>query len=361
MSGIFLSAVAIYATRKSFLFFHQKFFFQCIVRHAGGAAEYRKIVAECLKRDTEDLIREFQEFSQSVPKKFQNQVNCENSSGDYLQNCKNAFECYDCFDLEDAKYLTESVAVKDSMDLCMHDKDIELCYEMSSGGETNFNAKFCFIGCATSNSDYLYSCFYLSDSFGCDGFHSKQTNCILNKKYSKNDYGARRTKILQHMKENGEYGEFFPLELALHPYNLSTAFDYFPLTRQQALQRGCQWMDKDPANYQAASCILPLSIREVPDSIVKEILACQAIKSGDSNCGKNYRIIQQELNLSRKINQPLSKFCSDCRQLQLQSLKNPRKLYARACAKCQVSIQTTYAPDRPEIVYCEKCYLKELY
>ncbi len=324
-------------------------------------AEYKKIVAAYLKRNPDDLAREFQEFNQTIPKKFQTQMNCENSSGDYLQNCKNTLESYDCFDIEDSKYLVECVTVKDSMDLCMHDKEIELCYEMSSGGESNFNTKFCFFSCAAPNSQYLYSCFYLSDSFGCDGFHAKQSHCILNKKYSKEEYAAMKARMIEHMKKAQEYGEFFPLELALHPYNVSVAADYFPLTKEEALAKNCVWQDKDPAHYQAATCVLPLSIEDVPDSITKEILACQAVKSDGQICGKNYRIIQQELNLSRKIGVPLSTFCPDCRQLALQKLKNTRKLWQRKCAKCGTGIETTYSPDRPKKVYCEKCYLAEVY
>jgi len=30
-------------------------------------------------------------------------------------------------------------------------------------------------------------------------------------------------------------------------------------------------------------------------------------------------------------------------------------------AKCSKSIQTSYSPERPEIVYCEQCYLQEIY
>jgi len=42
-------------------------------------------------------------------------------------------------------------------------------------------------------------------------------------------------------------------------------------------------------------------------------------------------------------------------------LKNPRKLYIRNCDKCGKEMKTTYAPERPEIVYCENCYNKEVY
>ena len=29
--------------------------------------------------------------------------------------------------------------------------------------------------------------------------------------------------------------------------------------------------------------------------------------------------------------------------------------------KCDVEFETSYAPDRPEIIYCEKCYQQEVY
>jgi hypothetical protein len=29
--------------------------------------------------------------------------------------------------------------------------------------------------------------------------------------------------------------------------------------------------------------------------------------------------------------------------------------------KCKVEFETSYAPERPEIIYCEKCYQREVY
>jgi CxxC-x17-CxxC domain-containing protein len=43
------------------------------------------------------------------------------------------------------------------------------------------------------------------------------------------------------------------------------------------------------------------------------------------------------------------------------NLGNPRKLFTRICDKCGKEIQTIYAPERKEIVYCENCYNKEIY
>ena len=48
------------------------------------------------------------------------------------------------------------------------------------------------------------------------------------------------------------------------------------------------------------------------------------------------------------------------------------KLWERTCMcdkkdhlhgekKCEIEFETSYSPDRPEIVYCEKCYQQEVY
>ncbi len=166
----------------------------CFKNKQYSKEDYEKILAEYKNKDQNEIDREFQEFNKSIPKKAQIQLNCENSTGDYLYNCKNAIECSDCFDTEDSKYLVECAGVKDSMDLTIHDKEIELCYEMSTGGEKNYNSKFSYCVVASPNSDYLYSCFYLSDSFGCDGFHARAKNCILNKQYSKEEYEQLKEK-----------------------------------------------------------------------------------------------------------------------------------------------------------------------
>jgi len=56
----------------------------------------------------------------------------------------------------------------------------------------------------------------------------------------------------------------------------------------------------------------------------------------------------------------------DQRHKERMALRNPRKLYDRKCMcpTCKTPdapMYTTYAPDRPETVYCEECYQKEVY
>jgi Zn ribbon nucleic-acid-binding protein len=99
---------------------------------------------------------------------------------------------------------------------------------------------------------------------------------------------------------------------------------------------------------------IPARIEDIPDVICGEILACR-------KCGKNYKIIPQELKIVREKKLPLPAHCPDCRLEARLGTRNPRKLWQRSCAKCGEDIQTTYPPKRPEIIYCEECYLKEVY
>jgi len=74
-----------------------------------------------------------------------------------------------------------------------------------------------------------------------------------------------------------------------------------------------------------------------------------------------FRIIPQELEFYRKHNIPIPKKHPNQRYLERIKLRSPRKLFTRICDKCGKEIQTIYASERPEIVYCENCYNKEIY
>jgi len=319
---------------------------------------YADILRQYRQTSPEDLQAEFAAFDVTVPKRAQIQLNCEGSTGTYLSNCRNAMNCSDCFNVEDSSYIFECEGVKDSMDLASHDKDIELCYEMSSGGEKNYLTRFSYCTIASPRSLYLSSCFYQSDCFGCDGLHARGKHCILNKQYSKEEYETLVPKIIEHMRKTQEYGEFFPVERSLYAYNDSVASDFFPLTKQDAEKRGWRWKEERDDMPKADKVIparkLPDSIDDVPDDILNWVIKCEAT-------GRPFRVIKQELDFYRKMRLPVSHFHPDERHRRLMAQRNPRKLWKRACAKCGKEMETTYAPDRPEIVYCESCYLKEVY
>jgi len=86
--------------------------------------------------------------------------------------------------------------------------------------------------------------------------------------------------------------------------------------------------------------------------------------------GKPFKIISQELAFYIENKIPIPTKHSETRYKQLFKLRNPRKLYHRQCmceetghgheGRCPNEFETTYAPDRPEKVYCESCYQKSI-
>jgi len=99
---------------------------------------------------------------------------------------------------------------------------------------------------------------------------------------------------------------------------------------------------------------LPDSLEDIPDDVLNWAIRC-------TETGRPYRIQKMELGLHRTMHLPLPKLHPDIRYGQRMKLRQPRLLWKRHCAKCNQSIQTAYSPENPQIVYCEECYLKEVY
>jgi len=160
-----------------------------------------------------------------------------------------------------------------------------------------------------------------------------------------------------------KYGEFFPIEFSFFAYNKTFAQEYFPLTKEQALEQGYGWYNRPKSKHQPTikANSLPNDIKEVNKSILKEVIECKNVLSGCIGTGV-FRIIPQELEFYKKHNISLPRFCPECRYQERIKQRNPMKLYHRQCMKkgCKKTFETTYAPNRKEIVYCEKCYLKEV-
>jgi hypothetical protein len=322
-------------------------------------AEYEKMKKGFELNDS-NKVRELEgkvgEFFMGQINKALEQENNQNCLGNHLYNSKNSSYCFDSKDLEDCKYCARlSLSVKSSMDYNSWGDKAELVYQCSSCGDNIYNLKFCTT-CTTNVSDceYCDSCCNSRDLFGCAGLNHKKY-CILNVQYTKEEYEALKAKIIEHMKKSGEYGEFFPNDICTFAYNESIAPAYFPLTKEDTLKKGYKWTEKESFNhYQGKAAAVEDKIEDVSDEATKDILQCRI-------CSKNYRIIPQELKFHRFNNIPLPKDCPDCRYEKRMEKRQPIKIWDRKCGKCNADIKTTYAPDRAEIVYCESCYLKEVY
>jgi len=248
----------------------------------------------------------------------------------------------DTIDSEDARYCFTAGKFKDCYDCIHNGVGLELGYETFTSVGYNLLFNRDSFSLSTTNLLYCSECNGVADCFGCVGLHNKEQYCIFNKQYSKNDYEILTGKIIEHMMQIGEWGEFFPIQISSFGYNETIAYEYFPVTKEKALAREWKWHEEEVKNF---------------SSVVakdKDILLCEV-------SGKPYKIIPQELKFYKEHNLPLPRKCPRQRHQERMALRHPRKLWNRTCAKCNASIQTTYAPGRPEIVYCEACYLKEVY
>ena len=334
-----------------------------------------------------------QKFSSKAlqyPHRFAHLINSPETIGD---NCRNVKNCYWCFDLrdnvEDSKYsIHGGVGMKDSYDgygvgMC------ELLYEgIDSGVGGGSREKFSVVVYSSNDTDYCFNCEGSSNLFGCIGLRNKQY-CILNKQYTKEEYEELVPKIIQHMNDMPytdkkgrvyKYGEFFPSALSPFAYNETIAQEYFPLTKEEAIEQGYSWKDPEPRNYEITLKTEDITdhIKDVEDSILGQVIECQHKGACNEQCTEAFRIIPQELDFLRKQNLPIPRLCPNCRHYQRIKQRNPLKLWHRKCMcgtktvykntiehehkaePCPNEFETTYAPERPEIVYCEQCYLKEV-
>lgn len=297
------------------------------------------------------FFKEFLEFFKQQPRKYLEIVNCENSVGDYLRDCRNAYQCYNCVGLEDCKYMMNCYFAKDCYDWdFVGGKGSELCHEMSSCADGMVNCHF-LSSCWQNCSELMYCelCLHSQNLFGCIGLRHKK-HCILNKQYTKEEYEQLLPRIIEHMKSTGEFGEFFPIELSTYAYNETVAHEYFPLSKENVLQKGWKWHeDESEKMYKGPAVEIPDDVKDSDEGLCKQILVCGAT-------GKPFKIIPQEFKFCKMKGYPLPRVAPKVRHQRRMGLRNPWPLYKRNCSKCGVEIMTTYAPGRPEPVCCEKCY-----
>ncbi|MCX6734192.1 MAG: hypothetical protein NTX63_05300 [Candidatus Peregrinibacteria bacterium] len=299
----------------------------------------------------QEIKMQFETFVLKHPHRNLWQVAVENSTGNSIQHVMNSRECYDAHSLQDCAYSAWIFESKDSYD-CYGMGGSELVYE-TIGDEEVQNCQFNTFVTRSSNVTYSDSCFSSHDLFGCAGMKHAQY-VIFNKKYTPEEYKILTAKIRASMEKSGEFGEFFPKELSPFDYNETIAEVFMSLEKDRALAQGFTWHEEPASEYRPATYQIPDSILDAPDSIVREILAC-------SVTGKNYKIIPQELEFYHKHGLPVPRKCPDQRHRERMQKRLRYFMYERPCMKCNTIMKTIFAPERPEIVYCEKCYLETVY
>ncbi len=273
-------------------------------------------------------------------------------------NAKNISHSSQIRDSEDIRYCVDFSDTKLAMDSNIWWDRTERIYESHQIGESCSQTFFSL--CCWANVSNLFYCAYcitnVHNCFGCVGLRNA-SYCILNKQYTKEEYEVLVPKIIKKMIADGEWGEFFPSSLSHFGYNQTINMEKYPITKEVARKQWFHWSDYEAPFPKVEKIIpankLPDTIDTVPDDILNWAIECEVSK-------KPFRIIRQELEFYRKHNLPIPKRHPDQRHRDRMALRNPRKLYERRCDCCHKNMITSYAPERPEIVYCEECYMREV-
>ena len=232
----------------------------------------------------------------------------------------------------------------------------------------------------SQNAQYSDDCYHCENIFGCVSLR-KKNYCILNKQYTKEEYEALLPKVIKHVEEMRitdakgrvwKYGEFFPIDMMPFGYNETCAQEYFPLSKEQILERGYLYKEEEQKDYKPTitADMLPF-VKDADKNVLKEIIKCSHEGKCRHKCATAFRLVGDELTLLKALGVPLPTLCPNCRHMERIKLLNPLKLWHRQCMcdkknhshggeKCPNEFETPYAPDRPEIVYCESCYNAEV-
>ena len=337
-------------------------------------------------QNLEKIKEKTREFWLKFPNKYIEGSHNQKVSGNYINHSKNVLNSFlvrEGENLRYCQYVQELPASRDCYDYSIWGDSNELVYECCACGIGTNNIKFClFVQENVNDIEYSIACSSSRNLFGSVGLRKKEY-CILNKQYSKESYKTFAAKK-KHMEEMPyvdkkgrvyRYGEFFPVEFSPWRYNETIAFDYFPLTKDKALQKGYRWKDREMRERTIIIMHdkLPDHINDVADSITDEIVGCVHEGKCNENCTSAFRIIPQELAFYKKMSLPLPHLCPTCRFSQRLRQRTPLAIQTRLCQcageksdnsaykntsshfhkneHCPNEFETSYAPDRPKTIY----------
>jgi hypothetical protein len=357
----------------------------CIFNIEYTKEEYEKKIAEYdfgSYKTLENFKKEYDIFLKKQPRRFANILKSVNVTGDNIMTSKNSKRIFDVYgELEDSKYALHVFGLKNGYDGYGMGDHGEFLYEGVDFGHHGARNSFGVLNHSCMDTLYTYMCYGSKNLFGCVGVRNGE-HCILNKKYTKEEYEALVPKIIEHINampyidKKGKvykYGEFFPADLSPFYYNETIAQEYYPLNKEDAEKFGFKWSKKIDRNYsiEIKTSELPDHIKDVDESIIGKVVECLHKGDCEEQCTEAFKILPEELEFYKRNNFALPRLCPNCRHYQRLKKRNPIHLWHRFCmcdkkhkhhdGKCGVEFETSYAPDRPEIVYCEKCYQAEVY
>ncbi len=323
----------------------------CILNEQLTKEEYARRMASYVTHSfaaMEELGRRYEELvAKRAIHRANYNVKTVNSTGNFLDGCKNCSDCYYLQGSEDSRHIFRGWNNRDSIHCAGSIVERSAMSVMDGFGYDLLGTSH------TGNcrySAYLEYCEECEYCFGCVGLRKKQY-CILNKQYGKEEYGAAVVRIIEKMKEEGSWGMPLPYDMAPGGYNLSTAQFYFPETKERILARGGLWDDlKEIAKEGIPAAELPDLIDNAPDTISKQAVICPYTN-------RRYNIASHELQFLREMRLPLPRAFPDYRTIVRSKRINVGRPERGVCAFCGTAIEHFYPKEWGyNNIACINCY-----
>lgn len=312
------------------------------------------------KEEYEKLLKEVKVEKMELSNIGLNQTESDLSFGNELMWCKNCrFTSY-LTNCEDVRYTRDMQDMKDTYDSKWINSSLTI--------ETYFTwwCHHCwFLQESRSNEDVRYSlyCHNCNHVFGCVWLQNKNY-CIFNKQYSKEEYNKLVPEVIVQMIHDKQRWEFFDPQLSFFGYNETIAMEYYPLTKQEALEKWYKRSDYEAPTPKVEKFVpwekLPKvwckTIQEKKPDFLEKILnyaiICEVSK-------KPFKITKQEIDFYIKHDLPLPTKHPNIRHQERLAKKDSITMHLIRCEKCGEEMLSVHLPWQWKKVLCEKCFYKD--
>ncbi len=292
----------------------------------------------------------WQTFLGTQPIQAEHTINCEDSTGTLMKNCRS---CIVCFNLSNAEQCVNSFG----------NNQAECCDTSGEGSEYGImnvgfldSQRVAYTMVAEHSYDiwYSHSIFQSHDCFGCFGL-KKSAYCILNKEYAPDEYDQLKKRIIEHMKRTGEWGQYFPPQYSPFCYNdtnvvgvLDSEFDDCDaVARRMGLRARAYDEEK---NHNATS------VSQMPDrsdawreSHLDMVWAC-------ARSERAFKITNQELRLYQRMRVPVPREHWRTQFEIFSPMMYPVPHHA-VCAQCNKEIYAYIHPHKTSRrLLCDTCF-----
>jgi hypothetical protein len=319
-------------------------------------------------------------------------LHSEHSIGENIRFSNNAFCSTNTMNSHNMRYCDAMESSQDCLDVDSYGHESFLMYNATQVGRYSHHIWCSSIIGKGENLLYCIETKKSKNCFGCVNIKEKEY-CIFNKQYSKDEYETIVPQLIQQMQHDAQWGEFFPTDFSILPYNDSAAYDYYPI--KEILSSG----KVQPINPHGIWCVeilapekfisdailhlwstdlkikrrtgikevdipdrikllsssdLPASIDEVHDDLLQQAIVCEV-------SGRPFRIVQLELDFYRRHHLPLPRKHPDIRREERIQQRPGKTLYLRNCDTCKIEMLSVYKERETFKVFCEACYNKEIY